>query len=99
MEVRRLDLMAKSLGITTAINAMAPAAARQNPPRDFGDDYNRLRGLVEQMYLHLTPMLPPEVCFPEADSMFTYGTFSEICAYAEQIYQILDVQPDVASEG
>jgi hypothetical protein len=98
MALRRKDLMAKAAGITVSIGKK-PAKDRDGKPSGMtADDYNRLRDAALAMFPHLGTLLPPRALTYEggAGTRWSHQTWNEIDVYAEQIFQLLDVQEDPA---
>ena len=94
--MRRKDLMAKALGITTSVNKKSREERSIKPTGLFGEDYNRLREATLEAFPHIKPLLPPLVTFYDGGNrtQWTHQSFSEIDTFAEQIYQLLAEQED-----
>ncbi len=88
--------MAKALGFTTAISKLSEYERQENPSEPFGQDYNRFRSLVMEKFPELESYLPPEAEIAELGycGRCTVQKYGEICTFAEQILQLLDVGKD-----
>ena len=96
MSTMRKNLMAKSQGITVAINKKSREERSNVPTGVFADDYNRLHDLTAEAFPDLNAFLPPRVDTYNggAGTRWSHQGYAEIDTFAEQIYQLLAAQPD-----
>jgi len=59
--IGRRELMAKARGFTASISKLTKDERTSSPSGSYGEDYNRLRGAVAELYSHLANILPPSV--------------------------------------
>jgi hypothetical protein len=84
------QLKQKAQGFVLAIDKMSDKAKQDQPTPQFGKDYNRLVTMVRTAAPELALVLPPEVEFGEFSYVqCTVQTFNEVCAYCQQIIQML----------
>lgn len=91
------DLIGKARGFTDSIERMSQDERKFSPSGAFGEDYNRLRSAVAQVYPNLEILLPPEVEVDRSRTtgrLFTQQRYAEIGTFCKQICQLLDEQPD-----
>ena len=86
--------MAKARGFTTSIEKMNDQQRQAAPSGDYGDDYNQLLRLTEQLYPDLSELLPPRVQIYRGDETHSFSeqSYAEIHTYCEQIFQLLSNQ-------
>ena len=91
MPDQRKLLMAKARGFTISIAKMHEADRARTPSGAFGNDYNRLRDAIAKAFPDLEPLLPPRLKVEDSQfaGMVTDSRYSEMDAYAEQIFQLL----------
>ena len=96
MPMKRKDVMAKALRITTSINKKSREERSKRPTAVFAEDYNRLRAAALEAFPSLEQLFPPTVSTFQggAASFWSHQSYSEIDSFAEQIYQILAEQED-----
>lgn len=88
-------LIAKARGFTNSIQKMDEKQKLIPPSGEYGEDYNKLRSLVEKHYLRLIELLPPQVQFYEsAARQYTRQSYAEIDTFCEQIIQLLSSHCD-----
>ena len=94
--IKRTDLMAKALGITTSINRKSREERSIQPPGLFGEDYNRLRDFAAASFPDLEQLMPPKVTFYDGgnNTKWTQQSYTEIDSFAHQVYEILSQQAD-----
>jgi hypothetical protein len=94
--MKRTDLMAKALGITTSINRKSREERSNQPSGLFGEDYNRLRDFAAQSFPAIEPLMPPRVTLYSGgnNTRWTQETYIEIDAFAQQIYEMLSQPAD-----
>ena len=89
-KISKKVLMAKARATTTSIEKMDEKQRSSTASGEYGEDYNKLRELVAQMYPHLKELLPPSVwTYEEGMSRFTQQSYGEIDTFCEQIFQLL----------
>lgn len=88
--------MAKASGITLSVNKKTGDERSQRPSGHTAEDYNRLRQETLAAFPVLAPLLPPAVDTYEGGNgtRWSHQSWSEIDAFAEQIYQMLDAQTE-----
>lgn len=90
--IRRL-LMAKALGFTESLRQLSREERQRSPSATIGEDYNKLRTQALQAFPHLADVIPPAATVVRGQSAsYTSDMFYELFIFAEQIYQVLDVE-------
>lgn len=88
--ISKNSLAAKARAFTISIQKMDEKQRSRSPSGEYGNDYNRLRRLVEEQYPEFRELLPPPVqLFEGSDSHFSRQSYSEIDTFCEQIVQLL----------
>ena len=83
-------LIAKARGFTISIQKMDEKQRANSPSAEYGEDYNKLRNLVQQQHSGLSDVLPPPVQFYKGGvRVHTLQRYSEIDTFCEQIVQLL----------
>ena len=91
------DLIAKARGFTKSIEKMDEKQKAATPSGDYGEDYNKLRRIVERLYPQLADLLPPLVRVNSSHGSgyrYTEQSYSEIDTFCEQIIQLLSGRND-----
>ena len=85
------QLKQKAMGFIQGIERMSDTAKKVQPNASYGEDFNRLRSMIEQVHPELKELLPPalHIFSPHPYPDRTRETYDEIATFCQQMANLL----------